>query len=62
MSCNCASEKKRVYYATPLLFSETGPGGAGMQVGQVTITVCKECGEASFEIPEDKHRWFGIEI
>jgi len=50
VACDCSPENMRIYYATPHLFTEPGPGGAGMQLGEVQVKVCRQCGEASFDL------------
>lgn len=61
MSCDCTYENKKVYYAVPHLFSDPGPSGSGMTLGEVEVTVCRRCAEVSFKMPPDKRRWFGVQ-
>jgi hypothetical protein len=51
----CTHESKTICYSDSKLFSEKHsglPGGAGRSLGCVEIAICKNCGIATFKVPD----------
>jgi hypothetical protein len=61
MSCNCAPEKKRTYFANIELFTDLNDGmptGASPHLDLTEVVVCSHCGKAEFSIPASHLRTF----
>ena len=61
MSCSCASEKKRTYFANIQLFTDQCdgmPAGAAPHLDLTAVVVCQQCGKAEFSIPASNLRLF----